>query len=225
MAKKSAENLQYTIVALGDSVTDGCLEPGKKNFETVYHARLKKKLNILFPSLRINMINSGIGGINTPNTLPRMERDVFDYSPDLVIVCLGLNDIWGGKEKYLGALGSVFALLRDRGVPAVYMTPNMTSTSVDREKVAALFGGSERYADLAEELKEKQLSGETDELFASGKALAKEYGVTVCDCYAAWRNLYDAGVDVTELLCNRINHPVPEMHELFASMLFAAIVG
>ena len=54
--------------------------------------------------------------------------------------------------------------------------------------------------------------------------LARELGVTVCDCYAEWKRLSKTQ-DTTKLLCNRINHPAREMHRLFADMLFDLIMG
>lgn len=56
----------------------------------------------------------------------------------------------------------------------------------------------------------------------AAKALAEEMGVPVCDCYAEWKKLSETE-DVTMLLCNRINHPTKEMHELFAQKLFEMI--
>ena len=55
-------------------------------------------------------------------------------------------------------------------------------------------------------------------------ALAKEMGVTVCDCYSQWKELAKTQ-DTTMLLANRINHPTREMHELFAESLFRTIFG
>ena len=55
-------------------------------------------------------------------------------------------------------------------------------------------------------------------------ALAGEMGITVCDCYAQWKELSKTQ-DTTMLLANYINHPTKEMHELFAQALFEAIMG
>ena len=52
--------------------------------------------------------------------------------------------------------------------------------------------------------------------------LAKEMGITVCDCYSKWKEISKTQ-DTTQLLANRINHPVREMHELFADSLFEII--
>ena len=43
--------------------------------------------------------------------------------------------------------------------------------------------------------------------------------IPVCDCYAIWKKLYESGVDITELLANKINHPTREMNWLFAVSL------
>jgi len=52
-----------TIVALGDSVTQGCFEtvPPSTDAEAVYHNRLRQKLAALY-GCPVNMINAGIGG-------------------------------------------------------------------------------------------------------------------------------------------------------------------
>ena len=47
--------------------------------------------------------------------------------------------------------------------------------------------------------------------------------VPVCDCYALWKQLEAGGVDTTELLSNKINHPTREMNRLFAYELIKTI--
>ena len=52
--------------------------------------------------------------------------------------------------------------------------------------------------------------------------LAAEMGITLCDCYAKWKEISHTQ-DTTDLLANYINHPTREMHELFAQSLFEMI--
>lgn len=47
----------------------------------------------------------------------------------------------------------------------------------------------------------------------------------VCDCYAQWKQLQAAGVNTTELLSNKLNHPTREMNWLFAVSLLRSILG
>ena len=58
-----------------------------------------------------------------------------------------------------------------------------------------------------------------DEYMKTAKQVCVEKGVKVCDCYEKWKQLYNSGVNVTELLSNKVNHPLREMHWLFAYML------
>lgn len=41
-------------------------------------------------------------------------------------------------------------------------------------------------------------------------------GAPVCDCNALWTTMHAAGVDTDELLANRVNHPSPALHGMFA---------
>ena len=52
--------------------------------------------------------------------------------------------------------------------------------------------------------------------------LAESMNITVCDCYEIQKKLSKTN-DVTKLLANRINHPVKEMHEMFAQSLFEIV--
>lgn len=52
---------------------------------------------------------------------------------------------------------------------------------------------------------------------------AVAHGVAVCDCYRIWKEYNACGVDTTALLANRINHPVRDMHKLFAEELLKMI--
>ena len=80
----------------------------------------------------------------------------------------------------------------------------------------------ERFKDYAKVTSEYQNSGKMDLYISSAVKLAKELGVTVCDCYSMWKELSKTQ-DITMLLSNRINHPTREMHNLFAESLFNAI--
>jgi hypothetical protein len=54
--------------------------------------------------------------------------------------------------------------------------------------------------------------------------LCHELNVKVCDCYAIWKKLYESGVDTTELLATKINHPTREMNKMFSYELVRSIM-
>ena len=68
-----------------------------------------------------------------------------------------------------------------------------------------------------------QNSGRMDEYMSSAVRLAQTMGIKTCDCYGKWKEMSKTE-DITMLLANRINHPVKEMHELFAQSIFDEIM-
>ena len=74
----------------------------------------------------------------------------------------------------------------------------------------------------AESTARMQCEGRMDVYMQEAVKLAKSMGIKVCDCYSKWKELSQTQ-DTTQLLANYINHPIREMHELFAQMLFDTI--
>ncbi len=209
------EHGPINIVAFGDSVTHGAVGPGEIDYETVYWNRLKQKINNVRNYVPVNVINAGIGGITANASLGRMENQVFAHNPDLVIVCFGLNDVNGTIDRYLNALTKIFERCNRDDVETIFMTPNMLNTSVAEDT-------REEHFEYAKRTAEMQNGGKMDTYMKEACVLAESMGIKVCDCYSEWKKLSETQ-DITRLLANRINHPVREMHELFAQKLFETI--
>ena len=205
-----------TIVAFGDSVTHGALAAGEINYETVYWNLLRKKILAVKNYVPVNVINSGIGGVSAKGSLSRLESQALKHEPDLLIICFGLNDINGELDEYLSALREMFTKSLERGVDTIFLTPNMLNTYVADDTHPAHRSYAVKMADV-------QNSGRMDSFIYAAAELARECGVTVCDCYSRWKKLAET-TDTTMLLANRINHPTKEMHELFADELFKLIL-
>ena len=209
------ENGPITIVAFGDSVTHGALASGEINYETVFWNLLKQKINAKRSYVPVNVINAGIGGITAFGSLDRMDKHVFAHNPDLVIVCFGLNDVNRELEEYLSSLRIIFQRCIDFGTDVIFMTPNMLNTYVAEDT-------AEIHKEYAATTAAYQNDGKMDLYMKSAVELAKEMGVSVADCYLKWKELSKT-TDTTKLLANRVNHPIKEMHELFANSLFEII--
>ena len=205
-----------TIVAFGDSVTHGALS-GEINYDTVYWNRLRQKMNAVRSYMPVNVINAAIGGTTAKASVLRMEKQVFNHDPDLVIVCFGLNDVNFEFEDYIHSLKTIFSQCRVREIDCIFMSPNMLNTYVADDTPA-------KFREYAFETAEMQNSGKMDKYIYAAMDLAREMGVPVCDCYSKWKELAKTE-DTTMLLCNRINHPTPEMHELFANALYDMIMA
>ena len=216
MSKKELmEKGAIRIVAFGDSITHGSVNIGEMDFESVYHNRLRKKINALGSYYPVNVINAGIGGDTAAKALDRMESQVLRYCPDLVIVCFGLNDVSRDKDTYLDALKIIFDRCKENGADVIFMTPNMLNTYVAEDT-------HPDHIETAKKMALYQTNGRMDDYIYSAYRLAQNMNVTVCDCYTKWKKLSEAQ-DTTLLLANRINHPTREMHELFAQSLFDTI--
>ena len=203
-----------TIVAFGDSVTHGALN-GEINYETVYWNRLRRKILEVRNYVPVNVINAGIGGITASGSLGRIESQVLTHRPDLIIVCFGLNDVNDPLERYLSALRTIFEKCFASGADVIFMTPNMLNTYVAPD-------APESHLAYAAVTAKYQTEGRMVLYMESAVRLAEEMSVPVCDCYAKWKKLAETE-DTTMLLINRINHPTPGMHELFAESLFQMI--
>ena len=204
------------IVAFGDSITHGVMN-GYNDYENVYWNRLRKKLNAFRNFMPVNIIDAGIGGTTATASLKRMESQVFRHAPDLVIICFGLNDVNFEFEDYIHSLKTIFSQCRVREIDCIFMSPNMLNTYVADDTPA-------KFREYAFETAEMQNSGKMDKYIYAAMDLAREMGVPVCDCYSKWKELAKTE-DTTMLLCNRINHPTPEMHELFANALYDTIMA
>lgn len=211
-----AEQGPINIVVFGDSVSHGFFN-GYLDYERVYWNILRKKLNAFRDYVPVNMINASIGGTTAKKSLARLEGQVLIHRPDLVIVCFGLNDVNGSLEDYLEPLGQILRRCADAGIETVFLTPNMLNTRVAEDTPT-------EYYEYAKKTAEMQNGGRMDSYIYAAIELARGLGVTVCDCYSIWKERARTE-DVTYLLSNRINHPTPEMHELFADHLYDVIMA
>lgn len=231
LAKKTKDihcDSPLKIAFLGDSVTHGCFELkldskggyiSEMDYDAVYSNRLRQLFALTFPETPITIINAGVSGDNAPGGVKRVERDVVSCSPDLTVVCYGLNDMKEEKQVYLDSLAAIFKCLTDAGSEVIFMTPNMMCTYSDPCLPQAW------YNPVNESLIPSQNGGKMDEYIYAAAEMAKRSGVTVCDCYSKWKRLAQLGCDTTGLLANYINHPNRDMHELFAVSLFETICG
>ncbi|MEN6304881.1 MAG: SGNH/GDSL hydrolase family protein, partial [Armatimonadia bacterium] len=90
----------------------------------------ERRLNALYgPQVQFCASNAGVGGENTAEGLARIQRDVLDHSPDLVLIEFGLNDIRYepakrlSEEQFAENLREMHRLIAERGAAVIFMTP------------------------------------------------------------------------------------------------------
>lgn len=220
-----------TIAFIGDSVTQGCFECYKKgddvletvyDYKSAYSNRLKEILNLLYPNLQVNIINAGLSGEQASEGYERLYSDVIAYKPNLAIVSYGLNDscALGIKriDEYSTALDKMFKLLKENNVKPVFLTENFMCSTVS-PKITDKFTIT-----LAEKFSTIQNTGVLDKFFDEAKKVCELNEIAVCDCYSVWKKMQESGVDTTELLANKLNHPIREIHYYIAIKLLETVI-
>ena len=233
LAKRSnlSANPAVTIALLGDSVTQGCFEcylTSDEVLKTVFDAdsaygsRLKSMLNLLYPEVQFNLINAGISGETARGGLKRLDRDVLAYHPDLVIVGFALNDSTSGLDgldRYRADLSEILRKIAESYAETIVLTPNAMNTSLSEHL-------KEKWQlKLAERFRKLQTGGVLDRYVEVEKEIAGLFGATICDVYDKWKKMIAAGVEVTELLANKLNHPIRQMHYMTAMMLLDCMLS
>lgn len=224
-AQAPYENRQPVIAFTGDSVTQGCfevytVEAGK--IDTVYKPdqayaeKVKAILSHLFPRANITVVNAGISGSNAPTGARRLQEDVLSLNPDLTVVSYGLNDFMrkqSGLEDYKNGLRKIFRDLREAGSEIIFLTPNLSANRLDYSIQ------NPTLLPIAQSIVNTVQEGWLDVYMDAARAVCRDEDVPLCDCYAQWKRLHACGVDTTALLSNKLNHPTPQMHWLFAHEL------
>lgn len=75
-----------------------------------------------------NVCNKGVAGNSSSDLLARMDRDVIDLNPDLVVVMVGTNDLLNSKKmitvaEFIGNLKRLTDSLSRHGINVVLVSP------------------------------------------------------------------------------------------------------
>lgn len=90
VASKLVAGQPVVIVAFGSSSTAGF---GASSPEFNYPNRLAAQLRRHYPTADITVVNAGVGGEDAPEMMKRLQKEVIDVHPDLVIWQVGTNAV------------------------------------------------------------------------------------------------------------------------------------
>ncbi len=132
---KDADKMKkITVVALGDSITNG-IQADVSEKDTYRHL-LQEKLS-QETGHDITVINAGVNGDITSTAIHRLKRDVLKYSPDYVTVMFGVNDAGYYRpvtdsmadtprvtsDDFRRNLELIIEVIRDSGAESILVTP------------------------------------------------------------------------------------------------------
>jgi lysophospholipase L1-like esterase len=90
VAGKLASGEPVVIIAFGSSSTQGY---GTTSPQFTYPNRLARQLRRQYPTADITVLNRGKGGEDAPEMMKRLQTEVIDMKPDLVIWQVGTNAV------------------------------------------------------------------------------------------------------------------------------------
>ena len=122
VAERLSRNEQITVLAIGSSSTEGY---GASRAEFTYPSRLAVELKTLLPKADIRVLNRGVGGEDAREMLARMDREITEAKPDLVLWQVGTNALL--HEQGVGPQASFIRTglrrIHESGADAVLIDP------------------------------------------------------------------------------------------------------
>ena len=117
------------IIFFGDSITQQGVS--KNGYVTL----IKKALD----STKYQVIGAGIGGNKVYDLYLRLEDDVLNKKPDLVVIYVGINDVWHKQsshtgtdyDKYLKFYQALINKIQGVGSKVVLVTPSVVGEKKD----------------------------------------------------------------------------------------------
>lgn len=156
------------IVFLGDSITAGGVAP--KGYVTMIKTALAEK----HKDLGVEVVGAGVSGNKVPDIQRRLDKDVLGKKPSVVVVYIGINDVWHGendpkrgtsKENFEAGLRDVIGRVKQAGGRVVLCTP----TVIGEKKAGA-----------------NKLDAQLDEYAGISRKVAADTGSRLCDLRKAF---------------------------------------
>ena len=121
------------IVFFGDSITQMGVQPGG------YIARMGETLASKGLAGQYDLVGAGIGGNKVYDLYLRMEEDVLAKNPDVVVIWVGVNDVWHKSmfgtgtdaDKFEKFYTAIIRKLQSKGISVILCTPAVIGEKTD----------------------------------------------------------------------------------------------
>jgi len=103
-----------------------------------YVTLTKQAIAKAYPDLNIEIIGAGISGHKVPDCQKRLDRDVLQKKPTIVLIYIGINDVWHSlngrgtsKELCEAGLNDMISQINDAGARVILCTPTVIGEKMD----------------------------------------------------------------------------------------------
>jgi lysophospholipase L1-like esterase len=127
-------NKKRKVIFFGDSVTQMGANPGG-------YIRLMEELLVKEGVAdQYELVGAGIGGNKVTDLYLRMENDVLNKSPEIVVIYIGINDVWHKRThgtgtdypKFAQFYEAIVKKLQTAGIKVVLSTPSVIGERYDQ---------------------------------------------------------------------------------------------
>lgn len=115
------------VVFFGDSITEAAVQP------TGYITQIQDSLKMQHLDEKFELIGAGVSGNKIYDLFFRLEPDVLDKKPDIVVIFVGVNDVWHKQtlgtgtdsDKFKKFYAAIIDKLQKKGIKVILCTPAM----------------------------------------------------------------------------------------------------
>ncbi|MCY7310156.1 MAG: GDSL-type esterase/lipase family protein [Chitinophagaceae bacterium] len=153
-----APQKKIKIIFFGDSITElGVKEKPYKG----YILKMDSLLKVQKKNGAYDLIGSGISGNKVYDLYLRMEEDVLNKNPDVVVIYVGVNDVWHktllgtgtDADKFEKFYQAIIKKLKDKNIKVVLCTPAVVGEKTDMSN--PLDGDLNKYSNIIRDLAKK----------------------------------------------------------------------
>lgn len=146
------------IIFFGDSITElGVKEKPYKG----YILQLDSICKAENKADQFDFMGSGIGGNKVYDLYLRLEEDVLSKNPDVVVIYVGVNDVWHktllgtgtDADKFEKFYLAILKKLKERNIKAILCTPAVVGEKTDMSN--PLDGDLNRYSNIIRDIAKK----------------------------------------------------------------------
>lgn len=121
----SMSQKKQKVIFFGDSITQAGVQPGG------YISRLGEFLKTKGVAEKYELIGAGIGGNKVYDLYLRLEEDVLSKDPDVVVIWVGVNDVWHKRshgtgtdaDKFQKFYNAIIRKLLQKNIKVYLVTP------------------------------------------------------------------------------------------------------